>query len=209
MSAESLVKSGTEVVVSANPIAVSSSVDLSSVCINSMQIEIGNLANSPVPAEVPFADFIGRCFMCACLCAEVLASWVRGKQVLPNGRAVAETSRGVRPGAWIRPSLGAACCTLAAACLTPLFSGTSLDSFLPFIFLLVIIYVALRFGDIAGVVGTVFAALIFEIFLFRPTYSFAIESSSARYHLMFMIILGICLSELVGRRKLPVVYKRW
>jgi hypothetical protein len=37
--------------------------------------------------------------------------------------------------------------------------------------------------------------------------SLAIESQTARNHLISMVILGICASEILGRRKVPVVYK--
>ena len=80
---------------------------------------------------------------------------------------------------------------------------------MPLLFVLVILYVALRFGHIAGIIGTICAALVFEIFLFEPTLSLAIDNPSARNHLISMVILGICASEILGRRKASVIYKPW
>jgi K+-sensing histidine kinase KdpD len=88
-------------------------------------------------------------------------------------------------------------------------SRTSLRAVIPLLFLLVILYVALRFGNVAGMIGTVCAALVFEIFLFKPTLSLAIHNSVARNHLISMVILGVCASELLGRRKRSVEYKPW
>ena len=110
---------------------------------------------------------------------------------------------------WLRSSLGAASCTAVAGCLIPIFAGNAHRAVVPLLFLLVILYIALRFGHVAGLIGTVCAALVFEIFLFEPTLSFAIESPTARNHLVSMVILGICASELLGRYKAPVVYKPW
>ena len=110
---------------------------------------------------------------------------------------------------WLRSSLGAASCTAAAGCLIPVFTGSAYRAIVPLFFLLVILYVALRFGHVAGIIGTVCAAALFEIFLFEPRLSLAIENPSARNHLISMVVLGIFASEVLGRRKAPVVYKPW
>ena len=103
----------------------------------------------------------------------------------------------------------AASCAAVAGCLIPIFAGNAYRTIVPLFFLLVILYVALRFGHVAGIVGTLVAALVFEIFLFEPTLSLAIKNSSARNHLISMVILGVCASELLGRRKASEVYKSW
>jgi hypothetical protein len=172
-----------------------------------------NTAASPYsgPVHIPFAGLIGCCFLRGCLWIELLASWIREKQTLPDGR-IESASSGKYDWhviGWLRSSLGAASCTAVAGCLIPVFSGSAHRSIVPFLFLLVILYVALRFGHIAGILGTIFAALVFEIFLFEPRLSLAISNPAARNHLISMVILGICASELLGRRKAPVVYKPW
>jgi len=69
---------------------------------------------------------------------------------------------------WVPAATSAALCTAAAACLTPLFHASSFRPFLPLLFLGVIVLVAIRFGRLAGMLGTVAAALIFAEFLFEP-----------------------------------------
>ena len=160
---------------------------------------------------VPFVDFVGRCFLRACLWMELLESWKREKQALPDAKIESAASWKYQwhVMGWLRSSLGAASCTAVAACVTPVFSGSELRSVVPFLFLLVILYVALRFGNIAGILGTICAALVFEIFLFEPRLSLSISSPAARNHLISMVILGICVSEILGRRKTAAVYKPW
>jgi hypothetical protein len=161
--------------------------------------------------DVPFADFVGRCFLRGCLCADLVESWIRKKQAQADAKieSAASWRYHLRVMGWVRSSLGAASCTALAGCLIPVFGGNAYRAIIPFFFLVVILYVALRFGHIAGIIGTVCAALVFELFLFEPTLSLAIENPSARNHLISMVILGICASEILGRRKVPVAYKPW
>jgi hypothetical protein len=158
---------------------------------------------------VPFADFAGRCFLRACLCANLLESWIRKKQAQSDAKieSAASWRYHLHVMGWFRSSLGVASCTAVAGCLIPVFAGNTHRAMVPLLFLLVILYVALRFGHVAGIIGTICAALMFEVFLFEPRLSLAIESPSARNHLISMVILGICASEVLGRRKVPVVYK--
>lgn len=158
----------------------------------------------------PFTGFAGRCFLRACLSADLIESWIRRKQAQADAKIEWASMRyHLHLMGWLRWSLGAASCTALAGCLIPVFAGSSYRAIVPFVFLLVILYVALRFGHIAGIIGTLCGALVFEIFLFEPRLSLAIDNPSARNHLISMVILGICASELLGRRKAPVVYKPW
>lgn len=163
------------------------------------------------PFNAPFIGLAGRCFLRGCLCADLLASWIRKTQAQADAKIdSAESWRAhFRIMGWLRSSLGAASCTAVAGSMIPIFAGNAYRAIIPLLFLIVILYVALRFGRVAGIIGTVCAALVFEIFLFEPTLSFAIESPTARNHLISMVILGICASELLGRYKAPVVYKPW
>ena len=159
---------------------------------------------------VPFVDFVGRCFLRACLWLELLECWKREKQSLPKAgiESTASWRYHWRAVGWLRSSVGAASCTVVAGCLVPVFSGTTLSPVVPLLFLLVILYVALRFGNIAGIIGTVCAALVFASILFEPRPSLAISSPLERNILFSMVILGTCASELLGRRKTTAVYKR-
>jgi hypothetical protein len=165
---------------------------------------------SPYRVGAPFAGFAGRCFLRVCVCADLIDSWIRKKQAQADTKIESASMRyHIHLMGWLRSSLGAASCTALAGCLIPVFAGNTYRAIVPLLFLLVILYVALRFGHIAGIIGTVCAALVFEIFLFEPRLSLAIHNASARNHLISMVILGICASELLGRRKAPVVYKPW
>jgi len=173
-------------------------------------IPAGTHLMSSYQVGAPFADFAGRCFFRGCLWADLLESWIRKKQAQADAKIESAASwRYLHVMGWLRSSLGAVSCTAVAGCLIPVFAGNAYRAIVPLFFLSVILYVALRFGHVAGIIGTVCAALVFEIFLFEPTLSLAIENPSARNHLISMVILGICASEILGRRKVPVVYKPW
>ncbi len=95
-------------------------------------------------------------------------------------------------------SVGAGCCAIAAAALSPVVSQTPLASFAPLIFLIVIFLVAARFGNYAGMIGTIIAALIFELFLFEPRFSLLVSDAAARNHLIWMVVIGVVISDLLG-----------
>ena len=176
---------------------------------NDLTDHSGTFSNAVDRVDVPFADFVGRCFLRGCLWGGLLNSWIHKEQARCDVRIESDTNctYHFHVMGWWRSSLGAASCTAAAGCLIPVVSRTSLIAVIPLLFLLVILYVALRFGNVAGIIGTVCAALVFEIFLFKPTWSLAISNSAARNHLISMVILGVCASELLGRRKRSVEYK--
>jgi len=98
----------------------------------------------------------------------------------------------------VRVWVGIAVCVVAAALVTVLFRHSSHSLILPFLFLAVIIPVALRFGSIAGIAGTLLAALIFAVFLFAPTPSLLVEHRIARSNLIWMFLIGVISSELLG-----------
>ena len=173
-------------------------------------IPAGTQLMSSYRAGAPFTGLAGRFFLRACLCADSTESWIRIKQAEADAKIESASMRyHLHLIGWLRSSLGAASCTALAGCLIPVFAGNTYRAIVPLFFLLVILYVALRFGHIAGIIGTVCAALVFEVFLFEPTLSLAINNPSARHHLISMVVLGISASEILGRRKAPVAYKPW
>jgi integral membrane sensor domain MASE1 len=88
---------------------------------------------------------------------------------------------------------------LAAAGLSALaFRVSPYKSFLPFVFLAIIVFVAARFGSTAGILGTIGAAIIFAEFLFAPTFSLRVTESVQRDNLVWMVIIGIAVSEILG-----------
>ena len=99
---------------------------------------------------------------------------------------------------WLRPALGTIVCALAAGIFTWAFAGSSVPRFLPLAFLLIIIFTAMWFGNLAGLFGTIVAAMIFAAFLFHPTSSLKVKDSAQRSSLIWMIVGGIAMSELLG-----------
>jgi len=92
---------------------------------------------------------------------------------------------------WVPAASGATLCTGAAACLTSLFQASSFKPFLPLLFLGVVVLVAIRFGRLAGILGTAAAALIFAEFLFEPRLSLIVRDSAEKSNLIWMIIGGM------------------
>jgi hypothetical protein len=63
-----------------------------------------------------------------------------------------------------------------------------------------VILVSLRFGSVAGLLGTIGTALIFAAFLFHPLLSVKVDDAVERSNLIWMIIGGVSASELIGFR---------
>jgi len=99
---------------------------------------------------------------------------------------------------WVSAAFGSGCCVVASALLTPVFIQSSLSSFAPLVFLLVIVVVAVRFGSFAGMLGTIGGALVFAVFLFEPRFSIMINDAGARNHLIWMVLIGVVVSDLLG-----------
>lgn len=98
---------------------------------------------------------------------------------------------------WARTVLGTTLCTATAVSLT-LLGGGSLETFFPVLFLCIIVFVATTFGNIAGRLGTIIAALVFAEFLFDPTLSLKVHDPAQRNTLIWMIVGGMAMSELLG-----------
>jgi K+-sensing histidine kinase KdpD len=97
---------------------------------------------------------------------------------------------------------GGLSCAVAAALATLLFYESSYKTALPFAFLAIIVWTAILFGRLAGVLGTVIASLVFASVLFEPRPSLAVDDPVARAHLAWMAAVGVVLSDLIGRRKI-------
>jgi hypothetical protein len=156
------------------------------------------------PFADPFGGFVGRCFMHFCQAVEFVTGWTEPRSAHAKMAAESLLNSSTHHGAlkqWGSCSLGTVCCSVVAACLIPLFSESSIKSFLPIPFLLIIALVALGFGRGAGVLGTVAAALLFAGFLFEPS-GLAVGDPVAKRHLIWMLVIGIVFSDLLARFKL-------
>ena len=92
--------------------------------------------------------------------------------------------------------------------LSVVFSHGPFKTLLPFLFLAVIVVVASRFGNVAGILGTLASALVFSTFLFQPTLSPFVENAVARDHLIWMLLIGVILSDLLGAYAIPSTRNR-
>jgi len=101
---------------------------------------------------------------------------------------------------WGRRVLGTSLCVLAAGILTLVVRSLPHKGFVPLVFLCVVLLIAVRFGSAAGILGTVGAAVIFAEFLFDPFLSIRVSEPVQKNHLIWMVIIGIAASELVGMR---------
>lgn len=167
-----------------------------------------NAEPTPLAQIAPFADpfvgFAGHCFMHFCQAVEFATGWAKPRSTHAEMAAESLLNSSTHHGLmkqWGSCSLGTICCSVVAACLIPLFSASSIKSFLPIPFLLIIALVALGFGRAAGVLGTVAAALLFAGFLFEPS-GLAVGDPVAKRHLIWMLIIGIVFSDLLARFKL-------
>lgn len=99
---------------------------------------------------------------------------------------------------WISPTFGAVLCAAAAGVLTFGFDQTSFKALLPLLFLVIIFLTATTFGHVAGLLGTIIAAAIFATFLFEPRFSLGIKDIAQRSNLIWMVVGGLVISDLLG-----------
>jgi hypothetical protein len=152
-----------------------------------------------LPIPDPFAGFIGRSFLRFCQAVELFTGWIKPRNMPAELAAQSLLSSPSSPWRhWGACSLGTICCTVVAAVLIPLFSASSTKAFLPIPFLFIIVLVAFGFGRAAGVLGTLAAAFLFAWFLYEPA-GLAVSDPVAKSHLIWMLIIGVLLSDLLGR----------
>src|SRR5215470_198956 len=91
---------------------------------------------------------------------------------------------------------GGLLCTALLALLNFLLKSNSALEFLPFIGLASIVLIGLRLGALAGVMGSVIAALILAV-LVPPAGRFAIKDAALRESILWMVLGGVALSYLL------------
>src|SRR5512141_3269300 len=94
--------------------------------------------------------------------------------------------------------IGVVLCAWAAAMACFFFHDRGLKYAVPVLFLLVVPMVAIRCGALAGILGSIVAALIFAVFLYQPLGSVYIVSKDARMNLSWLILGGLVFSYLLG-----------
>lgn len=93
---------------------------------------------------------------------------------------------------------GTVTCIVVAGVFAFLFQSSHFKDFVPFLFIPIVGLVALRFGTWSGVICTVACVLIFADFLFAPFYTLRVNDFEERNSLVWMVIGGLALSEVLG-----------
>jgi K+-sensing histidine kinase KdpD len=88
-------------------------------------------------------------------------------------------------------------CIAIAGLLAFVFHSSPLKEFIPFLFIPVIAFTS-RFGTWVGILGTIGSMAIFATFLFEPGFSLRVSNSVQRDNLVWMVIGGVALSEILG-----------
>ena len=160
-------------------------------------------ATGVVPFAGPFSGVTGHSFFYFCRLVDRMGGAMRSHADSSDlaAQSILSSPATSHMSQWGACSLGTICCTVAAACLIPLFNASTLKTILPIPFLLIIVLVAFRFGRGAGVLGTIAAAFLFAWFLYEPA-GLAVGDPVAKSHLIWMLIIGIVISDLLTRFKM-------
>jgi K+-sensing histidine kinase KdpD len=92
--------------------------------------------------------------------------------------------------------IGASVAAVGATAASMVAIGQRWEASIPLVFTVVLLVVSGVFGARAGVLGTVIAALVFSVFLFRPLGRLQVGSDLARANLAWMLLLGVSFSFL-------------
>jgi K+-sensing histidine kinase KdpD len=94
---------------------------------------------------------------------------------------------------------GGALSSVAAGGASLLAARHAWQIWVPLAFCVVLLVVAMALGTRAGVLGTLLAALVFAVFLFRPLGSVRVDEAVARANLGWMLVIGLTFSFLFAR----------
>jgi integral membrane sensor domain MASE1 len=97
----------------------------------------------------------------------------------------------------MRTAVGVLLSTIAAFITALVFADRPSRIFIPFLFVVVLIWLSARYGVLVSVIGSALTALIFAKFMYSPVGSFSIESPAAKANLGWMILCAICISYLL------------
>lgn len=97
----------------------------------------------------------------------------------------------------LQSTLGIAVSALCAIAVALVFSRTQWKLVAPFLFAVVLVMLASRFGAMVSVVGSLLASLIFAELLFPPLHSLRVGNDTERATLAWMILLSVSASYLL------------
>jgi len=158
-----------------------------------------------VTVPSPFVGITGRSFLRLCIWVDAFAAWNAKRRTQPKEELWWLRQRNFHLPFKVSFWVGGITCTVTAGVVALLFHGSSFQSALPFAFLTIIVAVAILFGRLAGVIGTAIAGAIFASVLFDPSPSLAVQDPVARAHLIWMLVIGVVISDVIGRRRVAAV----
>lgn len=98
----------------------------------------------------------------------------------------------------INSAIGFVLCGVAACLLAIVFWNSQYQIAAPILFTVVVVAVAMRFGRVVGIWGTLFGAALFALWLYPPFGSLRVSSQQARGSLNALLLGGLVLSYLLG-----------
>jgi K+-sensing histidine kinase KdpD len=96
-----------------------------------------------------------------------------------------------------RTAWGLLLCSTLALVSAYIFSNHRAAVFVPFLFVLVIVAIAARYGVPVGILGSIISAMIFARLLFAPMHSLQVASATERASLAWMVLGGVAIPYLV------------
>lgn len=85
---------------------------------------------------------------------------------------------------------GLTLCLWVALTSTLFFHASAIAPFLPFALVLLVPWIASRFGRVGAALGVIGAGVLYAVALFPPLGNFAIESNTYRSALMSTVVVG-------------------
>lgn len=107
-------------------------------------------------------------------------------------------SRRIRRFRMVNSAIGFVLCGVAASLLAILFWNSHYQIVAPILFTVVVVAVAIHFGRMVGILGTLFGAALFALWLYPPFGSLGVSSQQARGGLNALLLGGLVLSYLLG-----------
>ena len=99
----------------------------------------------------------------------------------------------------VRESVGAAICLGATASAVLIWHGRpNPPAALPLVFLVMVIWLAVQFGRLAGFLGTIVTSAALAFFVYAPEHSFHVADHNAAGYLGALLLGGIIGSELLA-----------
>ena len=103
----------------------------------------------------------------------------------------------------VNSAIGFVLCGFSASLLAILFWHSRFQLLAPILFVFVVVAIAMRFGRVVGLLGTLFGAALFAIWLYPPLGALRVSSQQARNSLNALLLGGLVLSYLLGDGRNP------